>query len=298
MHPATLMAYAANLERGMRRDHPLQRALAGPRHIHVSREIVSAAGTQRRNAQYGSDVLAKTFPSNARLPAAVVVFTLEVGKQTGIFVACQREETVFLSHANDDASHISFEPLGTIRTVQCSGRFGDLAGAVVQAIDFALVLSLINTPRLTVAQPAIIGLAAKPSRSAQKRLIPGRPATAWSNVTWRIGSPSAAPGEPGYVEEAHRRPLHWRRGSWVSCAPEHPSAEWVYDGWRYWRRDCWAGHPAYGIKLQRHVPRLGGERGFDVEDVAVLPAHKLAAMTDAQIAALVESGHAPSAARH
>ena len=158
----------------------------------------------------------------------------------------------------------------------------------------AFILSLINQPR-----KVMLSREAGPRQHRRRvEAVTGKAAQAWTNVGWPVGSPVFR-RDGVLTTEGSRKALHWCRRYLAPAIKGEPKAEWIDGRWQRWVRDCWRGHPAFGIKLQDHMPRLPGHKAGDKGDMlAILPQTKLDALSGAQRAALVASGHVASATLH
>ncbi|MFC3569189.1 hypothetical protein, partial [Paracoccus simplex] len=168
----------------------------------------------------------------------------------------------------------------------------------------SFIVSLINEPRAVDRTPASGMDWTRQHRRAVER-VTGKAAQAYTVVGWEIGRPVAA--KVGQITtDGHKKALHWCRAHWAKAAEGEPKAEWVNIprkggwGWYRWVKDCWKGHPDYGIKLQRHEPHMPGDPkslhvgvGSEVVDQM-----RLAAMSAMQRHSLVEAGFAASVTLH
>ena len=306
MHPTTL-----NI---LERDKNLLPLLVKSRHFHISAGIdkVAAAITMHE----ASRDTGFTFPKMATLPAQDVWLTGD---------GFQPTEKLGHSAFGGLAYALSSAPDGSVRVTFYSAAGGSLylgrfwpgvdkldvpsAEAFVELSSMhammrvSMILSLMNEPRrVTVAR----GGEMQWPRQHRRRLerLTGKPALAYSTVTWQVGAGVRAKGNPDGDTDL-KVALHWCRAHWRRADEKHPRSEWIQPyfakeaGWYTWVRDCWKGHPDHGIKLQRHEPKMIGER----RKGAVVPegvpnAVKLTAMSAQQRAMMVQAGFAPSAMLH
>jgi hypothetical protein len=167
----------------------------------------------------------------------------------------------------------------------------------------AVILSLINEPRRVITAEADGMDWTRQYRKAVQRTT-GKAAQAYSKVRWEVGGEVRARIEAG-ADEAFKMPLHWCRAHWRKADAEMANAVWLASmldrpaGYYLWVKDCWKGHPAYGLKLQDHEPRMIGERdAASCVERSVPSAAKLAAMSAQQRAMMVQAGFVPSGALH
>lgn len=164
----------------------------------------------------------------------------------------------------------------------------------------AFILSLINTPRKVQIGPATGMDWTRQHRRAVER-VTGSAAMAFSVVSWELGRKCAAIGNE-ITTEGHPKALHWCRAHWREARKGQPKAEWINVpakggwGWYCWVADCWKGHPDYGVKLQRHQPRMPGDKPGQALVTAQATPDKTRweAMSAAHRAAMVEAGFAPT----
>lgn len=127
-------------------------------------------------------------------------------------------------------------------------------------VHLAFILSLMNQP--TIARLVPRSLANRQQRRAQARK--GKPLTeTWHEVRWNIGEDAVKrlSRDPSF----RKMPLHWRRGHHREAEPHYRGAFQRKDAldpaerdlWWQWIEGSWVGHPAFGLKLSMHAPKLG-----------------------------------------
>lgn len=317
MHPETLRLYEAARQRGLRPTDWPMRSMAGPHHFHVTQTVYRGALTIARHEAAASDKQWLAFPTTARLPSKSMVLT----------IAGPPRPTCVLLHETGDgrvgisiASEIAVVPLVAFTPGQegCQDfpveemslaqkcfreQFSEHELGKI-AWETAFILSLINTPRKVDITPASGLDWTRQHRKAVER-VTGSAAMAFSVVSWELGRRCKAVGNE-ISTEGHPKALHWCRAHWREAEKGQPKAEWVNLpfkggwGWYCWVPDCWKGHPDYGVKLQRHQPRMPGEKPerLQASGQAVLDRTRWEAMSAAHRAAMVEAGYAPTTAVH
>lgn len=129
----------------------------------------------------------------------------------------------------------------------------------------AFIIATLNTPGM------VRGTTVHPDQSGRSRVrkLLGKAALAWTSVDI----------VPGAVRDGMRNPnkdggkmiaLHRRRGNfaWVPSQRETPKAVWLSSleaprrgaGWYVWREERLVGSETVGVKAQRHVARMPGEK--------------------------------------
>lgn len=125
----------------------------------------------------------------------------------------------------------------------------------------AFLLSLINQPRIVRKAP----LLSRQQRRAEQR--GGNLAVdSWHRVTWDLSKETVA--KASRDESFHKMPLHWRRGhfrraeSHFRNAVQRPDAirPSEREGWWQWIDGLWVGHPAFGLKIGVHAPKMTSGR--------------------------------------
>lgn len=296
MHPETLRQYEL-VKRSSGPQEVLDQ-LGGAHHFHASSEICAVAQAILR-AEVASAPVENPicFPAMGRPPAERMVLTMAEPPHMPVLCLRQRGQEVVVTSVYAGRWYVvgSFFP-GTSNFREGS----DGKQNYKLHFQIAMILSLINEPRIVEALPASGLDYSRQHRKAIER-VTGKAAMAFSVVSWKIGKCAQAIGNRP-SEDGHPKALHWCRAHWRRAEEGQPKAEWVNIprkggwGWYCWAADCWKGHPNFGIKLQRHEPHLDGEpRSRFVEGEQVLDATRFAAMGAAQRSALVEAGFAPSA---
>lgn len=323
MHPKTLEAYQFGLWNKDKVPQWMMDIMAGPHHFHASEEIVKAADDFVLNEidycnDFGQQVL---HPWTGEPPASSLVLTYDhlgatscfliwkIGVQVQIGLVCENEggqvdgiQPISAYHPGGETFSFKAEDLRLPAHKQtCKKVEGWLVST--SSLRLSMIFSLINEPRLVKKFEATED---ENSTEHQDRVrkITGKAAQAWTNVRWTVGKAVKAKGRKRTSESAGR-PLHWCRAHWRSCKAGDAGAQWVERksvgkfGWYKWIKDCWKGHPRYGIKLQRHEPAMPGEkRPGAVRPTSLVDQTRFLAMGAQQRAALVAAGFAPSSTIH
>lgn len=322
MHPKTLEILEAMNRAGQDEKQPPFNVLTGPHHFHISRGINDAAFAIACDEMQHSLDQGEQFstPINSNLPCESMVMTVHREND---------DVEVYLLKAENDYIVIclavwypgfpyacsvmigAYVPGQGIHKVPEAIQKTEFARQFMAAIDddtllgsisrIAFIVSLINEPTRVAKTEAT---AQEINRAHRKRVerITGKAAQAWTNVRWTVGERSAAKRSKG-DEEWKGRALHWCRAHWRSCNPGDVGAQWVdrksggKSGWHKWIKDCWRGHPDFGIKLQRHKPAMPGEKRPGAQyPTAIVDQTRFKAMGAQQRASLAAAGFAPSAA--
>lgn len=306
MRPETLSAYERISRQWPHDWEEIITGLAGPHHFHF--EIMEAKAISEialHEVKSIPEYERLRFP-DVKLPAASFVLTSPDEKgNNGVFLVneCQdRVEAWDCTHGREPKG-VAFLPGGTTCWEYGVSRRTDDVRLTQWLFTLAMAISLISEPRLIAFEAASGVRFSRQYRRSVSRAT-GKPATAWSTVRWKVTTARQAPRDAQGTEGAGRA-LHYRRAHWVRCDALHKGAEWLRfpatgeEGWFYWRKHSWPGHPAFGIKLQRHEPKLfrgEPERGKRPETGTSVPnAVKLEAISHAQRQAMVAAGFAPSA---
>ena len=303
MHPAVLKIYEGAWRRGAGADDPVIRAIAGARHFVVGEAFLKlACETVEREFKGGLDADEPVHVSDfGGLPWDGVLLVLEGADGDGsplvVHVGRLADSTAIYGVAVVRPG-VRF-PVSTIApgALLCQSRYSinvDEIPAAGFGLQISALLSLINEPRIVEVRPG------RASRRYTRRVrkLTGRPPMAWSDVSWTIGKRVASKHVPN-GEAGSPRPLHWCRGHWRKADPGIANAQYIFLprrsgwGWYTWVTDSWKGHPDFGIKLQRHVPRLEGEKPRLPAGISLLPGTKWEAMNAAQQAALRTAGYGP-----
>jgi hypothetical protein len=304
MHPETLRIYEAARKRGENPKSYFMPVLTGPHHFHVTPSVCRAASAIAVHKSVEEDDGAFRAPVTARLPANSMVLTMaeHPGEPPLVWVlgkAEDAEDEVVISLASSESitQVCSYIP-GEIGGRQNPNAYKDFVWYVHRRI--AMIVSLINTPRkVDITTPSGLDWTRQHRKAVER--VTGSAAMAFSIVSWELGRRCKAVGNE-ISTEGHPKALHWCRAHWREAAKGQPKAEWVYVpalggwGWRTWVTDCWKGHPDYGVKLQRHQPRMPGEKPetSKASGQAVLDKTRWEAMSAAHRAAMVEAGFAPT----
>lgn len=317
MHPETLRIYEAAKRRGLKATDWPMRIMAGPHHFHVTLPVHTAAKAIARHEGLQSDDF--VFPTSARLPSEKMVLTVDGPGGACICLLLLRDEDGgILCHTATDRAIISefgfFPGTSDVRRALPEQYDDSVVAAylaattdadiAVRAWRLAFILSLINTPRKVQIGPATGMDWTRQHRRAVER-VTGSAAMAFSVVSWELGRKCAAIGNE-ITTEGHPKALHWCRAHWREARKGQPKAEWINLpakggwGWYCWVPDCWKGHPDYGVKLQRHQPRMPGEKARHPQAAAqaVLDKTRWEAMSVAHRASVVEAGFAPTTTLH
>jgi hypothetical protein len=311
MHPTTLRVFE-RLKRS-NPDHWSVRFCEVARHVHASRALGDAAcaiaNHQMSVLRDAGSVVPISAPIGATLPGQKICLTVE-GDPHAISFLTQAEfggpvdwsVVVYGPTIREGHPYARWVPGRPILCRDDASR-DDAALVVSDAFRFGIILSLMNEPRRVSLRPAS-GL--DWTRQHRKRIerLTGKPALAYSNVSWQVGAGVRAKNSKDGDSDL-KMPLHWCRAHWRKAEPGMASAQWLEPtqgspaGWYLRVKDCWRGHPDHGIKLQRHMPRMPGEKISEVEWPSGPPSEaKLAAMGAQQRAAMVQAGFAPSAWLH
>lgn len=278
-------------------------------HFHVSKEIASAADVfavaEWNRLAEGDEFVA---PVAGRLPGNKVAMTLETGAGVLVYLLWQDGARIGVGYGHHDLLPHAlgrFQPgSGTIADGVGVRHYHSSEMIGPQLSSISMILSLINEPR-RVSKSAAIGLDwSRQHRKSVERLT-GKPALAYTKVTWQVGAGVKAKATGSDAESGLRMPLHWCRGHWRKAEEKWDGATWVSPrisaakGWHIWIDDVWKGHPDHGIKLQDYAPRMIGEKSASRGSVVSVPnAVKWAAMSAQQRAIMAHSGFAPSSALH
>lgn len=183
MRPETLKLFEERLGAGCSPKEHIMRILSGPHHFHLGpAELDAALAFARHEVEGGGRIV---FPVDALLPADPMVLTLEFApSRCGVMVLYSEHDWIgaFSAHLTDHRVG------GWFRPGRQEMRVDDGNGRLV--FEVAMVLSLINQPRLVTVEPASGREFSRAHRRAVQR-VTGRPATAWSTVRWSIAT---APG--------------------------------------------------------------------------------------------------------
>lgn len=131
-------------------------------------------------------------------------------------------------------------------------NFGaDLPTMIQEALQDAFMISVLSHDRFVKKSDT-------PSRQ-QRRSVErsaGFAPAGWYRVTWNIGDDVKAKVATSDPDNA--RPLHFCRAHWRHAAEGQPKAIQRNDaqGWWCWVRECWKGHPAFGVKLHHYTPKM------------------------------------------
>lgn len=295
MHAETLRQYQLAVAKG-HNSREVEAIMLGPHHFHISAGIVSAVEAIGHH-EFEKMEDKPSFPASANLPASEMLMTIAAARGPSVVLLRQRAEDIVVISVNGGVPYCmgSFYP-GT-RDMR-DGSDGQCHAGSLAFVAFCL--SLLNEPRRVTVSPAGGLDWTRQHRKLVQRLT-GRAALAYSVVSWQVGAGVNARGNKGGDTDL-KVALHWCRGHWRRADAHHPRSEWIRPhagakpGWFTWVRDCWKGHPDHGIKLQRHEPRMVGEKRERGGEVVSAPsAEKLAAMSAQQRHALVEAGFAPTA---
>ncbi len=309
MRPETLKIYETALRIGWPTDHWAMKIFAGPRHFHVSDGVARAALAISAHEAKASEM--PIFPIGARLPGPDMILTDPRGDvmilldEAGGWVSVSAPvlvrsglvmvPVVAFCAGTGLIKRPDKEAFGDPVVQRIMGQNPEMLSQV--AFNTAITLSLINAHSTARINPEA------GARSHRRRVerATGKAAQAWSTVTWNLGQ-AGDRGAARFTTQGHPKALHWCRAHWRNAEEGQPRSEWVDPrdgggpGWHTWVKDCWKGHPQYGIKLQRHEPKLPGEaREQGGHRPTVLDETRLAALGAAQRQALEQSGHVPSA---
>lgn len=269
MHPTTLALFERIRKHKLPRTHGSLKILAGPHHFHVSRSIseASVAITYHESSWSGGEDSLFVYPVSSRLPAQALVLTVDGEGHALILRDIDGGVSVEAVFSGGVYPLVWFKPGTSESRMPIRGLIREAPDCEVAASRLAaetsILISLINTPRKAIIRPAEGADWTKRHRSAVVRAT-GRAATAFQTVTWELGRRLGADGAP-IDGKGHPKALHWCRAHWRAAAEGEPKAEWVDVpfrggwGWYCWVADSWRGHPDYGIKLQRHEPRMPGD---------------------------------------
>lgn len=143
--------------------------------------------------------------------------------------------------------------------VHCNRSRAARLEAMAYIVELSFLVALINQPRFVKRACAV---SRQQRRALGRSLGMGFAVDAWTRVSWNIGKDVVAKlsREPDF----HPMPLHFRRGHWRSCKESVSAAKWLTAteagrrgaGWYLWVKECWPGHPAFGIKKSYHAPKL------------------------------------------
>lgn len=306
MHPATLselVKYRASTQFDENRDELLS-ILSGPHHFHLTGSILDVVQKilDPMLEQITSDNLIKftdfRSPESSVLPAKSMVLTLDWNPQNTLVVV--------LANAEDFGVVGCLIRNGVSRQGFCwvPGEHGVRAGTKPEQEEVnlwlanmcmltQLAISLINEPNLSTCKSF--------ANSRQvRRQIEGATKNAdvgYSQVSWTVGKPRIV--QDNGMQTEIRMPLHWCRGHWRKEDHQTPKAQWVTPmyrpaGWYVWVKDCWKGHPDFGIRLQHHNPLIAGERA---KSGGMIPSRgpsveRLAVMTEQARFAMLHAGFA------
>lgn len=278
MGPETLKLYAARPD--------LREMLASAQHWVVDAAMVRTADDAFRQISEEISPDERTFEISEdayvlqfSLPADNVVLEMSFPQVTLIshFVRDARDGRIAVSQGS--CRHFEFCGIFTPRSLDWElppqGFVADGGQVLSVTLMADLILAWAAEPRL-VRKVAPV----RQQRRKVQRALGFVPA-AWANISWTLGEPvtpernSAAPGEGG-------RALHVVRAHWVAMDRQTPKGERRpgKPGWWIWKAHFFRGHPAFGVRLQRYVPKLGAASGPLIEDV------KAAATRHARAAAL------------
>lgn len=305
MHPEALAVYAAAKRRGLKDSDWPMRVLCGRQFV-VSEEMNRLAfETIQSQVRDGKDSNSLETPRTSQLPAQALTLVVSGagGARTSVWLCWEKDGDVGIA----SGAKQMIVRAGGYRPGQ-TGIFmprepcvwDEKSGLAILRIAF--IVSLINHPRFTCAREV------KPKGRQRRRVerVLGRPAKGWTEVGWSIGKP-VMPRGGEISEEGHPKALHWCRGHYRRARSSQPRAVWLEPpevleaGWYVWVRDCWKGDPAYGLRLQRHAPRLPGEKREPpgaASPSKALDRARFEALGEAERRALVEAGFAPSFKLH
>lgn len=135
----------------------------------------------------------------------------------------------------------------------------------------AFIVATMNTPglvRSNTARPNAV------DRGKVRKLL-GRAALAWTNVDIVPGALRDGMHNPAH-DVGRTIALHRRRGNfaWIPSQRETPKAVWLSSeeaplrgaGWYVWREERLVGSEAVGVKVQRHIARMPGERRPEIAE--------------------------------
>jgi hypothetical protein len=131
---------------------------------------------------------------------------------------------------------------------------------IQEALQDAFLMSVLNHDRFVRRSPAA---GSRQARRSTERALGFAPA-GWYRVTWNIGEDVKAKVADSDPDSA--RPLHFCRAHWRQAIEGQPKAIARNDapGWWCWVKECWRGHPAFGIKLHHYTPKLRDEGSMNL----------------------------------
>ncbi len=114
-------------------------------------------------------------------------------------------------------------------------------------------IALINQPRIVLKVKASTRADRRRADKEMGRIGPA----AWFDVVWNIGAPVRARAG-NTIDDYHGVALHFRRAHWRQAKQGQPKAQARPEarGFWCWVHECWAGHPAFGIRLHHYSPKL------------------------------------------
>lgn len=124
-----------------------------------------------------------------------------------------------------------------------------------------------------LGQPRFVTTGKIATRQTRRRLESkfGITAEKLSKIVWQLGG-AASEQHPG--QSGRKLPLHFRRGHWRRAESHYQGAEFVRltvpsprEGYFQWIKEQWPGHPACGVVLSVHAPKLNlAEGGHGADD--------------------------------
>lgn len=145
--------------------------------------------------------------------------------------------------------HGVFQPKTPQMWFFCADEHVDTLASLMLQAD--LLFTLMAEPRLVIA-----GAPPRAERRRAARVLGRNTPTVWSRISWTVGDHTKAKSQAG--DDQHRRALHYCKAHWRRTHEGAPKAEVRpgHGGVWAWVEGCFRGHPDYGVKLSRYVPKV------------------------------------------
>ncbi len=295
MHPDVLREYEAAKSRTPSEwvaanqigRYSAAQAIIKGKHFFINDDVAAFAINAAKHSALLSPDEAWAAPEESFVPSdSGVILAIPGGEYGATILHCKQDgDAVMVFFVGDGMLH----PFGCYRP----GGVGTAAAHVAREVSseediglgcakVAVLLALVNSPRKVLSFEDV--KMPRQQRRALERKHVIAPA-AYTRVSWEVGE--AVKAKIAIEDRANYGvPLHWRRAHLRQVDKATEGAMWINGAWRVKVRESWPGHPAFGVKLQVHEPRLPGSKAAKGAAPTMVSADRLAVM-DAQKAAAI-----------